>query len=257
MNKLAIILSIFILICASCTNQKPKGCYFDDCSTSFVCIKNDSIAIGFKRSISDGLCYFYGTYNQNHDTIKLDKNLLRHENASVDTIYTDYPGIEIQFYELYPKINLGAPTENYSTFYQLAKDCIVWWNYDLNKRGFFFNNPPNIKTDDGIIQIPMDTALYHCSRNHEFLIHGYSIFTEQVLEIKPHTRYIIKQKDENQNHRPMYPLEGPIVYNTKKNQIEITESVSTNYQPPRTYQLKYIGSSDSCLGELRKIFPDL
>ena len=85
-------------------------------------------------------------------------------------------------------------------------------------------------------------------------------FTEQFLEIKPNTRYVIKQKEQkvyNQNQRPMVPQEVPIVYNPKKYQIEIMDNTSVNNQLHRTFKLKHIGKSSSCLGELRKRYPDL
>lgn len=252
-----IIILIVSFVCASCSAQRLEGLFFDNQSTSFACIKKDSIAIVYKRSEWDGPCYYYGNFNRIHDTIVLDKNLLRHDNAIVETLHTDYLGIEIQFYELYPDIPLGAPVEQFSTFYQLAKNCCVWWNYESDKRLLFWRNQPNAKTTDGLIQIPMETALNECSDNNEFLIKGYSIFTEQILELKPNTRYVIKQKNYNQTIRPMVPQEVPVVFNKKKNQIEITENSTINDEPFRTFQLKYVGKVDSCLGELRKRYPDL
>lgn len=103
------IITIFVtLVCVSCSAQRLEGVYFDKQSTSFACIKNDSIAIVYKRSEWDGPCYFYGTFNRTQDTIVLNENLLRHKNAIVETLYTDYPGIEIQLYELYPDIPLSS-----------------------------------------------------------------------------------------------------------------------------------------------------
>lgn len=252
-----IIVLFFSSLFVSCVAQKPEGLYFDDQSTSFACIKNDSIAIGFKRSENDGLRYFYGTYTPNHDTIILGENLLRHENAIVDTMYTEYQGIEIQLYELFHGFNMGAPTEHDTIYYKLTEDSRVWWDYKFDSIGWVFShNKPKAKSIDGIIQIPI---LITPIKN-EFLIKGYVFFTEQILEIKPNTRYVIKQKEQkvyNQNQRPMVPQEVPIVYNPKKNQIEIMDNTSVSNQPYSTFQLKHIGKGVSCLGELRKRHPDL
>ncbi len=253
-----IIILFITLVCSSCSTQRLEGVYFDNQSTSFACFKNDSIAIVYTRSVWDGSCYYYGTFNRRQDTIVLNENLIRHENAIVDTLYTDYPGIEIQLYELLPNIPLGAPTDHFDTFYQLTKDCRVWWNYQLDSKGaLFWNNQPNVKSIDGVIQIPIETISDLNSIDKELLIRGYGFFTEQILEIKPHTRYVIKQKNYNQNNRPMIPQEVPVVFNAKKNWIEITESSSINDKPNRTFQLRHIGKGDSCLGELRKRHPDL
>lgn len=153
---------------------------------------------------------------------------------------------------------MGAPTDHFDTFYQLTKDCRVWWIYQLDSKGnLFWSSQPDIKTIDGIIQIPIEAVSDSYPIDKELLVKGYVFFTEQILEIKPHTRYVIKQKNYNQNNRPMIPQEVPIVYNPKNNQIEITESSSINYQPYRTFQLKHIGKGKSCLGELRIRYPDL
>lgn len=253
-----IIILFTTLLCASCSAQKLEGIYYESQSTSFACIKSDSLALVYQRSEWDGLCYYYGTFNLIHDTIVLGENLLRHNNAIVDTIYTEYSGVEIQLYEQFPNIPIGKPTDHFDTFYHLTKDCRVWWNYQLDSKGtLFWRVQPNARAVDGIVQIPVETALRECSEDNEFLIKGYGFFTEQILELKPHTRYIIKQKDYNQNHRPMVPHEVPVRFDTKKNQIEITESATINDQPYRTFQLKHIGSAESCLGELRKRYPDL
>ena len=256
--KKIILLILITSFCFSCAVQKPRGLYYDEKSGCMACVHNDSIAIVYKRSEWDGPCYFYGTFNRTQDTIVLNENLLRHKNAIVETLYTDYPGIEIQLYELYPDIPLGAPTDHFDTFYQLTKDCRVWWIYQLDSKGnLFWSSQPDIKTIDGIIQIPIEAVSDSYPIDKELLVKGYVFFTEQILEIKPHTRYVIKQKNYNQNNRPMIPQEVPIVYNPKNNQIEITESSSINYQPYRTFQLKHIGMGKSCLGELRKRYPDL
>ena len=251
-----IIILFVTLICASCVSQKADGLYCDSLSTSFATIKKDSIAIVYKRSEWDGPCYYYGTFKCIQDTIVLSENLLRHKNAVVDTLYTDYLGIEIQLFELLPNIPLGAPTDHFDTFYQLTKDCHVWWNYQLDSK-LFWKNQPNAKAIDGIIQIPIEVISDFYTIDKEFLIRGYGFFTEQILEMKPHTRYVIKQKNYNQNNRPMVPQEVPVVFNAKKNQIEITENSSINDKPYRTFQLKRIGKGNSCLGELRKRYPDL
>lgn len=246
------------LLCASCATQKLDGVYYDSQSTSFACIKSDSIALVYKRSEWDGPCYYYGTYNLIRNTIVLGENLLRHDNAIVDTVYTEYSGIEIQLYQQYPDIAIGAPTDHFDIFYELTKDCRVWWNYQLDSKGaLFWRVQPNARAVDGIVQIPMETALSECSEDNEFLIEGYFFFTEQILELIPHTRYVIKQKTYKQNIRPMVPQEVPVVFNARKNLIKITESSSINYQPKRTFRLKYIGPADSCLGELRRRYPDL
>jgi hypothetical protein len=252
---------LFILItfsCTSCFAQSVEGLYKDMLSSSFVCVKNDSISIAYKRSEYDGPCYYYGTYRIVNDTILLGGNLLRHKNAIVDTVYTDYSGFEIQLFEQYPDIPMGAPVNHFSTSFQQNMNFKVWWNYELDCKGLlFWRTQPNRTAIDGLIQIPIDTSLTHCSANEEFLIQGYGFFTEQCLEIRPHVRYVIKQKDYNQNYRPMVPQEVPVVYDSRKNQFEITESSTINNQPRRTFQLKYIGPTDSCFGELLKQYPNL
>ena len=253
-----IIILITTLLCASCAVQKLDGVYYDSQSTSFACIRSDSVALVYKRSEWDDPCYFYGTFNRIHDTIVLGENLLRHDNAIVDTVYTEYSGIEIQLYELLPNIPIGAPTDHFDTFCELTKDIRVWWNYQFDSKWeLFWRIQPNARAVDGIVQIPMETALSECSEDNEFLIKGYGFLTEQILELIPHTRYVIKQKTFNQNNRPMVPQEVPVVFNARKNLIGITESYAINYQPKRTFRLKYIGPADSCLGELRRRYPDL
>jgi len=241
---------------SSCFAQCVEGLYKDTLSTTIVCVKNDSISIGYKRSEQDDLCYYYGTCHIRHDTIILDDNLLRHENAIVDTMYTDYPGIEIQLFEQYQDIPIGAPADRFSTFFLLTKNCSVWWDYQLDSKGrLFWQSLPDIKTNNGVIQLPIDTASYQNSK--EFLIKGYGFFTEQILEIKPHCRYIIKQKNYNQNYRPMIPQEVLIEYNVPKNQIEITGNSSVDNQSSKVYIMKYNGEVKSCLKELLKRYPDL
>ena len=256
--KRNVVVLLATLFCASCAAQKPNGLYCDGNLYSVVCIKEDSISIGFKRSEWDGLLYYYGTFSRTNDTIILKSNVLKHKNAIVIAELTDYSGIEIQLFELHLNMPLGAPTNHISTYYELTKDFRVWWNYQLDKKGLlFWNSKPNAKAVNGLIQIPMDIASKECAVDNEFLIGGYGFFTEQILEIKPHVRYIIKQKTYKQNHRPMVPQEVPVVYNAKTNQIEITENSSINYEPYKTFKLKHVGEGESCLGELRKRYPDL
>ena len=112
-NSLLFILITFL--CTSCFAQSAEGLYKDMLSSSFVCVKNDSISIAYKRSEYDGPCYYYGTYRIVNDTILLGGNLLRHKNAIVDTVYTDYSGFEIQLFEQYPDIPMGAPVNHFST----------------------------------------------------------------------------------------------------------------------------------------------
>ncbi len=258
MKKVSLlIVSTFLL--ASCAAQKPKGLYIDEKSGCFVCMNYDSIAVGYKRNPSEKLLYyFYGAYTLEQDKIILSNNSLRFGNSIIVEEYTDYPGIEIQLYELQPYLVLGAPNKHIdSVYYQLANLCEVYFDFDSFYDNIFYRkSKPSAKTSDGIIQIPMEKILSRNTNMIEFFILGCAnFFSEIKLVVKSHTRYVIKQK--SLYHRPMIPQEVPVVYNAQTNQIEITENSSINYEPYRTFKLKHVGEADSCLGELRKRYPDL
>lgn len=244
---------------SSCAAQKPKGLYQDEASGCFACIHHDSIAIGYKRNPSEKiLLYYYGTYSLEQEKLNLSKNSLRYENAIIEEVDTDYPGIEILLFEQQPFLAFGASTNIDSTYYELAKHCELFLEFDSLYRNVFKRGSKQnaITTDDGLIQIPMDTLSANIDEITDFFIIGCANFFSEVRIIaQPHTRYVIKQK--SLYHRPMVPHEVPIRFDAKKNQIEITESATINDQPYRTFQLKHIGPAESCLGELRKRYPDL
>ena len=254
-----IITLLTILLCASCMAQRPQGMYYDETSGCFACICQDSISISHMRTPSGKfLVYYYGNYTLEQGKMLLFKNNLRYENYIIEELYTDFSGIEIQLYEKHPFLAFGAPTKVDSTYAQLSNHFKVYFEYDsLYRKAFFDRSNTNaIITDNGLLQIPMESLSVNEENIVEFFILGCAnFFSEVIISAKPHTRYVIKQK--SLYHRPMVPQEVPIVYDPMKNQIEITESGSVNDQPPITYQLRYIGPSDACFGEFRKRFPDL
>lgn len=256
--KNTIILAFIILLFESCAMQKPRGLFLDEESGCFACINQDSISIGYKReSTEKGLVYYYGKYSLEQDKIILSNNELRYDNMVIEESFSDYSGIEIQLYEQQKYFVFGAPTTIDSTFYQLSNRVEVYFSFDpFYKDIFMQRRKPDAKTTNGLIQIPMKDFHTNNSNNIEFFIIGcYNFFSEVRITATPHTHYVIKQK--SLYNRPMIPQEVPIVYNPGKKQIEIKESSSTNYQPHQTFQLKRIGKSTSCLGELRKRYPDL
>lgn len=176
----------------------------------------------------------------------------------IEEEYTDYSGIEIQLYEQQPFLSLGAPTKVDSTYYQLANNCEVFTEFDSLYHDIFSrkDKPNTLKTENGLIQIPIETITFDNKEVFEFFIIGCANFYSEVkITPTPHTRYIIKQK--SLYHRPMIPQEVPVKYDAKENQIEITESSTINNQPYRTFKLKHIGATNSCLEELRNRYPDL
>ena len=259
MKKYYLILLVTLLF-VSCAAQKPQGLYYDEKSGSFACIHHDSIAIGYKRNPSEKLLiYYYGNFTLTQGKVTLNKNILRYENMAIEEEFTDYSGIEIQLYEQQPFLALGAPTKDDSTFFQLANNCEVYLEFDSLYRNIFSKKGQlnALTTDNGLIQIPIATLLTMDRNNMvEFVIIGCTnFFSEVKISIIPHTRYIIKQK--SLYHRPMVPQEVPIKYNSEENQVEITENSTINNQPYRTFKLKHIGQTESCLGDLLKRYPDL
>ena len=116
------------LLCASCSTQRPEGVYQDEASGCFACIHHDSIAIGYKRNPSEKiLLYYYGTYSLEQEKLNLSKKSLRYENAIIEEVDTDYPGIEILLFEQQPFLAFGASTNIDSTYYELAKHCELFF----------------------------------------------------------------------------------------------------------------------------------
>ena len=257
--KKIILLLLITSFCFSCAVQKPRGLYYDEKSGCMACVHNDSIAIGYKRNPSEKfLLYYYGKYTLEQNHVVLSNNDLRYNNMIIEKKYTDYPGIEIQLYEQQELIVFGQTNKHDSIYYQLANRCEVYLDFDPFYQSIFTRKSKQkaITTDNGLIQIPMDTLTIKKDNTVDFFILGCAnFFSEVKITPSPHIRYVIKQT--SLYHRPMVPQEVPIVFNSKKNQIGITENSTINDEPYRTFQLKHVGKADSCLGELRKRYPDL
>ena len=256
MNKNTIILA-FIAICTSCVSQRPSGLYCCDKNGSCICINQDSISIFYEQSPNGLMQYYYGTFINKNDTIVLDDNLLKSNNAVIELSNTDYNGTEIQLYELFESFNLGAPTDKYTIYYDLSKGFDIFWNYNADCSSQLMWKKANAKANDGLIQIPLDTIMKIDSTTHvKTLIRGYSFYTEQMLLFKPYLRYTIKQKSRSQV--PLVPQEMFIIYNKYFNQIDIItcEVFNSNSRCYRT-KLSYARDCPSCLEELRKRYPEL
>ncbi len=244
----------------SCSNQQweriPECIYSDVNTQSFVCIQNDSISIFLKEPLSDNASYFYGTYQRSNDTLYLSDNLLRSANAIVDTVYTDYPGTEIQLYELYVVSCLGCKEAKYqdSLYYELTTCSDLCWDYDKSFPGLWYE--PNLKAnDEGLIQIPAGTLNNHENNGSDLLIRGMYFYTKQRLYLKPHVRYVIKQKTKK--GEPLELNEYYLVIDDEHKTITISPqpwriTVTNGVKSPNPIVLERRQKKTFCYRELKR-----
>ncbi|MBQ3710744.1 MAG: hypothetical protein II887_08575 [Bacteroidales bacterium] len=253
--------NLIILFCAlfifySCAPKPIMGLYLDPAQKTFVNIQNDSISVYYQKNRSSNYSYFYGTYQYANDTLYLSDNLLKSTNAIIDTVYTDYPGTEIQLYELYVVFCLGCKEAKYqdSLYYELTTCSDLCWDYDKNFPGLWYE--PNLKAnEEGLIQIPPGTLNNNGNEEADLLIRGFSFYTEQRLALTPHVRYVIKQKSKY-----LWPLEKKefyFVFDKERKTISISPHpyrvVETNgVKGPETKVLEWRHKSSSCFAELKK-----
>lgn len=254
--NLIILISIIFTFLDSCAYKPIMGLYVDPTKKTLVNIQNDSISVYYQIFKTDNYSYFYGTYQYSNDTLYLSDNLLRSANAFIDTVYTDYPGTEIQLYELYIVFCLGCKEAKYqdSLYYELTTCSDLCWDYDKNFPDLWYE--PNLKAnDEGLIQIPPGTLKNNKNEEADLLIRGFSFSTEQRLALIPHVRYVIKQKSKY-----LWPLgkkEFYFVFDKEHKTISISPHpyrvVETNgVKGPETKVLEWQHESSSCLEELRK-----
>lgn len=254
-NNPIILLSVLFTL-YSCASKPIMGLYLDPTNNSFVNIQNDSISVYYQIFKTDNYSYFYGTYQYSNDTLYLSDNLLKSANAIVDTVYTDYPGTEIQLFELYSVFCLGCEEAKYqdSLYYELTTSSDLCWDYDKNFPSLWYE--PNLKAnDEGLIQIPPETLNNNRNEDADLLIRGFFFFTEQHLALIPHIRYVIKQKSKY-----LWPLgkkEFYFVFDKEHNTISISPHpyrvVETNgVKGPETKVLEWRHKSSSCFEELQK-----
>ena len=177
MNRLQTILIISVL-CVSCATRKMDGLYSDDLSGCVTCIHHDSIAIGYKRVLSERLLFYYlGSYKLEQDKIVLSNNTLKYNNMIIEEVFTDYPGIEIQLFELVPDVVMGAPTRVDTTYYVLAKQCEIYFDFKPPYIEIFTGkHKPSFETKNGLIQIPLEVLHEDGEDAFEFFIMGCTNF---------------------------------------------------------------------------------
>ena len=251
-KKIVLIITVIVSLCMCFCSPKPiEKMYVDAETQSFVCAQNDSLFIYHKTSDSYNSSYYYGAFKRVGDTLLLFDNLLKSSNALIDTEYTDYNGTEIQLQELYYNIVCGGDAED-SLYYRISQNSDLCWNYDKDYPCGW--RLPDLETKDGIIKIPAETNLSDQDNCVELLIRGYNFYTEQCLELKPHTRYLIKQKSKRK--QPLVPKEY-LFLNDDKNQTITISVVPMNgfgsepddYKPKKSMVLK------RSYGEKRQLSP--
>lgn len=244
----------------SCSNQQwermPECMYSDPNTQSFVCIQNDSISIVLKTPLSDNTVYFYGTYQRSNDTLYLSDNLLKSINVIIDTVYTDYTGTEIQLYELYKVFCLDCKEANNqdSLYYKLTKCSDLCWDYDKDFPKQWLQ--PNLKANnEGLIQIPAGTLNNHENDGADLLIRGTYFYTKQRLNLKPHVRYVIKQKTKK--GEPLELNEYYLVFDDEHKTITISPqpwriTVTNGVKGPNPIVLERRQKKTSCYRELKR-----
>lgn len=254
-NNLIIVLGI-ICIFYSCASKPIMGLYLDPTNKSFVIIQHDSISVYYQLFNSDNYSYFYGTYRCSDHTLYLSDNLLKSTNVVIDTVFTDYPGTEIQLYELYKIFGLGCKAEyEDSLYYKLTDSYSLCWDYDKNHP--YLWRKPNLKSnDDGLIQIPIETIDTLENHKAEMLIQGMYFYTEQCLNLNPHVRYVIKQKSKYQ--WPLGKSEYYFIFDKKQKTISISPhpyriGETNGVKGPETKVLKWQNKNTSCFEELKKV----
>lgn len=254
-----IILLLLLYTFCSCASKPLEGLYLDPTRKTFVNIQHDSISVYYQLFNSDNYSYYYGAYRCSDDTLFLYDNLLKSTNVVIDTVFTDYPGTEIQLYELYVALCLGCHEENKRDedefYYQPTKAFSLCWDYDKDFPALW--REPNLKSDkDGLIQIPIETIDTLEDHKAEMLIQGMYFYTEQRLCINPHVRYVIKQKSKYQ--WPLRKQEYYFVFDKKQKTISISPHpyriVETNgVKGPEVKVLEWQHKSSSSFQELKKV----
>lgn len=244
------LLGIIFTVC-SCASKPILGLYSDPAKKTLVNIQKDSIYVYYQIFNSDNYSYYYGTYRYANDTLFLSDNLMKSINAIIDTVYTDYPGTEIQLFELYKIFCLGckeAKNED-SLYYELTTSSNLCWDYDKDFPDLMCE--PNLKANDaGLIQIPPRIRINKENEGTDLLIRGINFYTEQSLTLKPHVRYVIKQKSKF-----MWPLgrkEFCFVFDKKHKTISISPHPfrvveSNGAKEPKTKVLEWQHKSLNCL----------
>ena len=258
MKKLLFVLCICFAF--NCAAQKPSGVYLDEKSNIFFAIKGDSISIGYGERFAPGSqsSFYYGNYKFEDGEMKLCKNLLNSRNSYVDTVYSVYEGVEILPYRMCLNYGLEKPDEDYILYYVVdphSRICLEadetiprWTNFDDRSKMKFFANDSIVRIGKEIIN-EMKDSIVAC------WIDCYQFSTVQRLKLKPHTRYVVKQKYHS-DHR-LDIVQVLIVYNSCDDMFYVTPSIYWISEGLPLHHLKRVGKCKSCLGELKKYYPDI
>ena len=258
MKKILFVLCICCTI--NCMAQKPSGVYWDEKSNIFFAIKNDSISIGYGEPFAPGSqsSFYYGNYKFDDGEMKLCQNLLNGENAIVESDYVDFEGVEIVGYSLVRNFSMGA---------QLNKDDIQLFYCPARKVRACIDVDDTISeldilrlkellySEDGIIRISKEMIDELNNSTVNCWIDCFDYTAILSMEMKPHTRYSIKQLYVSD-----FPLDINqilIIYSKDNDTIYVTPSIYWSTEGFPLHHLKRVRDCKSCLGELRKHYPKI
>lgn len=233
--------------------QKPNGLYIDDNTGSFICVKDDSISIGYGEPFKQcsAAKFYYGQYRMIDYRVTLVKNLMSKSKVFVKSEHTDYQGVEIAVFNLYKNFNIGAPGTNDSMWYVLSNYSELFLDFIDTISNQQNLNRVGLKAKNGIIQIPIDTLRKFENSEIECLIDCYRYIIRIPLSMQTNVRYLLKER---------YPSDSPLDI---EDLMIIYDKCSNSFYTcfddgiPHICHLKRKCRAKSCLDELRRYYSDL
>lgn len=235
---------LFCLNSIGYSQNIPNGLYVADGTDQFVCIKGDSISFNYTNRT--GFDYYYGTFHIDAKEIVLDKNLAWGHGCFITTETCDSQFMEFEIVDLSMNYGIGAVNKDTTVYKKKSQFVHVYSETEQISRN----------THDSIVRFKLGDFKDYTKENR-FYVSSTGLFDKVNLPIQFGTRYVIHDKyhlcqissltdyDRKDRNTHFFHLR-------KKNIILI----KINDGRKKTLKFKYKGNCESCLGELRKLYPD-
>ena len=243
MKNLAFILLLTLSYVSRC-QQNMCLLYKEAHGDGFVCIADDTISF----VLSSGE-YYYGACQIQDSLIVLQNNLLSNKNHHIEVSECDSTKMEIEMTFLAKHFGYGRVNNpDTNTYTEKANRIIV-----------FYDNDDQFKISDtnGVVSFTMDELMGLGDTLSCFVfVDGFPFRTEIRLPVSSGKKHTIQQKRYDMH--PFGTIKGrPYTYIFQTFFRRGKETIVFQYGNNQCVEFVYVGKGQSCLGELRKRYPDL
>lgn len=241
--KIQVTFLFLLLNCVSQCQQNPCFVYKEVHDKGFACVKDDTISFVLPQGD-----YYYGTYHKQDSFICVHNNLLTNRNHFLETNKCDSSKMEIEITFLMKDYGYGHVDHPDTNIYvEKAKRIVVFYDND---------NQIRISDTTGIVSFDKkELYLLGDTLSCFIFVDGMNFRTEAVLPTSQGKRYNIIQKCYNMN--PFGTKQArPYTYTPNIYFKNNNKSIIFDYGD-QLLEYFQVSLGQSCLGELRKRYPDL